>query len=166
MPPPALDPPSPPSPRRAARARHRPKAFAMTTSLDRPTDRDNFSRPSGKPAGRHRITVREADDRHGRFEMLLPDGVTLPASRTPLLVAARYLLSEGADPSAVVEMRHAGRPDTWPHSAEWAHSQNSTCGRTKRVDRASASGDHHHRTGARRCGYRSWVRYCAVGLPA
>ncbi|MBR0749101.1 hypothetical protein JQ582_34740 [Bradyrhizobium japonicum] len=62
--------------------------------------------------GRHRVTIREADDRHGRFEILLPDGVTLPASRTPLLAAARYLLREGADPSAAVEMRHASRPDT------------------------------------------------------
>lgn len=97
---------------RAARERHRPKAFAMTTALDQPTGYLNFSRPSGKPVGRHRIIIREADDRHGRFEVLLPDGSTLPASRTPLLSAARYLLGEGADPSAVVEMRHASRPDT------------------------------------------------------
>lgn len=63
-------------------------------------------------ASRHRITIREADDRHGRFEVTLTDGSTLPASRKPLLSAARYLLSEGADPSTVVEMRHASRPDT------------------------------------------------------
>ncbi|MBR1325732.1 hypothetical protein [Bradyrhizobium ottawaense] len=75
-----------------------------TTTIERSTG----SAPS---AGRHRVTVREADDRHGRFEILLPDGATLPASRTPLLAAARYLLSEGVNPSAVVEMRHASRPD-------------------------------------------------------
>lgn len=63
-------------------------------------------------AVRHRINIREADDRHGRFEITLAGGSTLPASRTPLLSAARYLLGEGADPCAVVEMRHAGRPDT------------------------------------------------------
>lgn len=76
-----------------------------TTTIERSTG----NAPTG---GGHRITVREADDRHGRFEILLSDGSTLPASRTPLLAAARYLLSEGANPSAVVEMRHAGRPDT------------------------------------------------------
>ncbi|MCJ9700149.1 hypothetical protein [Bradyrhizobium sp. SHOUNA76] len=84
----------------------------MITSLDQPADRLNFFRPSGKPTGRHRITVREADDRHGRFEITLADGSALPASRTPLLSAARYLLGEGVNPSAVVEMRHASRPDT------------------------------------------------------
>ncbi|MGY3342035.1 MULTISPECIES: hypothetical protein [unclassified Bradyrhizobium] len=61
---------------------------------------------------RHCITIRETDDRHGRFETTLADGSTLPASRTPLLSAARYLLGEGANPSAVVEMRHSSRPDT------------------------------------------------------
>ncbi|MCA1397464.1 hypothetical protein [Bradyrhizobium sp. BRP56] len=76
-----------------------------TTTIERSTG-------NAPGAGRHRITVREADDRHGRFEIMLPGGATLPASRTPLLAAARYLLSEGVNPSAVVEMRHAGRPDT------------------------------------------------------
>ncbi|MGY4333577.1 hypothetical protein ACVWWG_007994 [Bradyrhizobium sp. LB7.2] len=83
----------------------------MTTSLDQSTSRLDFPGPSGKATGCHRVTIREADDRHGRFEILLSDGVTLPASRTPLLAAARYLLSEGVNPSAVVEMRHAGRAD-------------------------------------------------------
>lgn len=31
-------------------------------------------------AGRHRITIREADNRHGRFEVTSTDGLTLPAS--------------------------------------------------------------------------------------
>jgi hypothetical protein len=59
---------------------------------------------------RHVITVRETSDRHGRFEIILPDGSTLPASRTPLLSAARYLIGEGANPDAVIEMRHASTP--------------------------------------------------------
>ncbi|UPK32143.1 hypothetical protein IVB18_28035 [Bradyrhizobium sp. 186] len=67
---------------------------------------------SASAASRHRIIVREANDRHGRFEISLADGSTLPASRAPMLAAARYLLGEGANPSAVVEMVHATRPDT------------------------------------------------------
>ncbi|MGY0572406.1 hypothetical protein ACTGJ9_016120 [Bradyrhizobium sp. RDM12] len=61
---------------------------------------------------RHRINIQETDDRHGRFQIEMADGATLPASRTPLLSAARFLLGEGADPSAVLEMRYAGRSDT------------------------------------------------------
>jgi hypothetical protein len=60
---------------------------------------------------RHVITVRETSNRHGLFEIALADGPTLPASRTPLLSAARYLISAGASPDAVIEMRHAARPD-------------------------------------------------------
>jgi len=61
-------------------------------------------------AHRYVIVVREADDRHGRFEIGLADGSTLPASRTPILTAARYLMGEGANPDAVIEMRHASTP--------------------------------------------------------
>ena len=61
-------------------------------------------------AHRHTIIVREAHDRHGRFQITLVDGSTLPASRTPILSAARFLLSEGANPDAVIEMRHASTP--------------------------------------------------------
>ncbi|QPF85510.1 hypothetical protein IC762_04030 [Bradyrhizobium genosp. L] len=78
----------------------------MTTTT---TERSNSN---ASTTGRYRVAIREADDRRGRFEISLPDGSTLPASRTPLLSVARYLLSEGANPSAVVEMRHASRPDT------------------------------------------------------
>lgn len=64
-------------------------------------------------AVRHVVTVREASGRHGRFEIVLPNGnhPSLRASRTPFLTAARYLLAEGANPDAVIEMRHAARPD-------------------------------------------------------
>lgn len=74
----------------------------------------NIERSAGSAsaAGRHRITVREANDRHGRFEISLADGSSLPASRAPMLAAARYLLGEGANPDAIIEMRHASRPDT------------------------------------------------------
>jgi hypothetical protein len=59
----------------------------------------------------HVVTIFEADDRHGRFEIKLADGSTLPASRTPLLAAARYLIGEGANPDALIEMCHASKPD-------------------------------------------------------
>lgn len=65
----------------------------------------------------HTITVRETFERHGRFEIELVDGSTLPASRTPLLSAARHLMRERANPKAVIEMRHAGKPDVIALSA-------------------------------------------------
>lgn len=59
----------------------------------------------------HVVIVREAFRRHGRFEISLAGSSALSASRTPLLSAARHLLGEGADPSSVIELRHAGNPD-------------------------------------------------------
>lgn len=91
--------------RPAAAGTGRRYCYMSTTTIERPTG-------NAPTTDQYRVTVRETDDRHGRFEILLPDdGVTLPASRTPLLAAARYLLGEAANPSAVVEMRHASRPD-------------------------------------------------------
>src|SRR5882724_8857109 len=75
-----------------------------TTTLDRCPASDIST------AVRHLITVREAADRRGRFEIELADGSKLPASRTPLLSAARFLIGEGANPDAVIEMRHASKP--------------------------------------------------------
>ena len=74
----------------------------MKTSTKQPTMFSDIS-----TVARHVVIVREAADRHGRFEIELADGSTLPASRTPLLSAARFLIGEGANPDALIEMRHA-----------------------------------------------------------
>jgi len=57
---------------------------------------------------RFEIVIHPAKSQPGRFVACLGERVLHTATRQPLLDCARILLGEGADPTARIEMRHAG----------------------------------------------------------
>ncbi|MGY4333556.1 hypothetical protein ACVWWG_007973 [Bradyrhizobium sp. LB7.2] len=63
----------------------------------------------------YRVSVRETDERRGRFETIFRGRINfarIPHAASVSSSLPAHLLSEGANPDAIVEMRHASRPDT------------------------------------------------------
>lgn len=70
---------------------------------------------------------------------------------TPHAYLGSLLLSEGASPSTVVEMRHGSRPDTVSVFGRVGTLAKLNVGKTKQVG-VSVSDGHNRRAVTRRCG--------------